>query len=227
MKHLSAVLVMVMAAAAFAAEPPAFKSNEDKASYAIGLQIARNMKAQGVPLNVEAFAKGFQVGFTGGQALLSDEEVQQTLQAFQQEMMMKQQQTLAAEGAKNREEGKTFLDANKAKAGVAELPSGLQYKVIKEGTGKKPTAESTVRVHYRGTLLDGTEFDSSIKRGQPAEFPVTGVIKGWTEALQLMQEGAKWELYIPASLAYGDQGAGGMIKPGSTLIFEVELLEVK
>lgn len=227
MKHLIAVLVMVVAAASFAAEPPAFKNNDDKASYAIGLQIARNMKAQGVPLNVEAFAQGFQAGFAGGPALLSDEELQQTLQAFQQEMMKKQRQAMAAEGAKNREEGKAFLEANKAKAGVVELPSGLQYKVAKEGTGKKPTAESTVRVHYRGTLLDGTEFDSSHKRGQPAEFPVTGVIKGWTEALQLMQEGAKWELYVPASLAYGEQGAGGMIKPGATLIFEVELLEVK
>lgn len=227
MKQLGAVLVMFIAVAAFAAEPEAFSNDQDKASYAIGVQIARNMKAQGVPLNVEAFARGFQAGFTGTPALLTDEELQRTLQAFQQEMMKRQQQAMAAEGAANREKGKAFLEANKSKEGVVELPSGLQYKVIKAGTGKKPTAESTVRVHYRGTLLDGTEFDSSFKRGQPAEFPVNGVIKGWSEALQLMQEGAKWELYIPASLAYGDQGAGGMIKPGSTLLFEVELLEVK
>ncbi len=227
MKQLGAVFVMIIAVASIAAEPPAFPNEQDKASYAIGLQIARNMKAQGVPLNVDAFARGFQAGYAGAPALLNDEELQQTLQAFQQEMMKKQQQAMAAEGAANREQGKAFLEANKGKAGVVALPSGLQYKVIKEGTGKRPTADSTVRVHYRGTLLDGTEFDSSIKRGQPAEFPVTGVIKGWTDALQLMQEGAKWELYIPASLAYGDQGAGGLIKPGATLVFEVELLEVK
>jgi FKBP-type peptidyl-prolyl cis-trans isomerase FklB len=227
MKQLGVVVVMIMAVAAVAAEPPAFPNEEAKASYAIGLQIARNMKAQGVPLNVEAFAKGFQAGYAGARPLLDDQELQQTLQAFQQEMMKKQQQAMAAESAANREKGKAFLEANKTKAGVVELPSGLQYKVIKAGTGKKPTAESIVRVHYRGTLLDGTEFDSSFKRGQPAEFPVNGVIQGWSEALQLMQEGAKWELYIPASLAYGDQGAGGVIKPGATLVFEVELLEVK
>lgn len=227
MKYLSATVMILATTVVAAAEPPAFKSDEDKASYAIGLQIARNMKAQGVPINVDAFSQGFKAGYGGGKTLLTDEEVQQTLQAFQQEMIAKQQQAMAAEGAKNREAGAAFLAANKAKAGVVELPSGLQYKVIKAGTGKKPTAESTVRVHYRGTLLDGTEFDSSYKRGQPAEFPVGGVIKGWTEALQLMQEGGKWELYIPASLAYGDQGAGGVIKPGATLIFEVELLEVK
>lgn len=228
MKCLSVVAVAVMVAAtALATQPPAFSNNEDKASYAIGLQIARNMKVQGVPLNVEAFAKGFRAGYTGEGSLLSDEELQQTLQAFQQEMMAKQQQALAAEGAKNREEEKKFLAANKTREGVVELPSGLQYKVLKAGQGKKPTSESTVRVHYRGTLLNGTEFDSSIRRGQPAEFPVNGVIRGWSEALQLMQEGSKWELYIPAALAYGDQGAGGVIKPGATLIFEVELLEVK
>ncbi|MEP0773823.1 MAG: FKBP-type peptidyl-prolyl cis-trans isomerase [Acidobacteriota bacterium] len=227
MRYPSAVVMMLATTVALAAEPPAFKSNEDKASYAIGLQIARNMKAQGVPLNVDAFSQGFKAGYADGKPLLSDEELQQTLQEFQMAMMAKQQQAMAAEGAKNREAGKAFLAANKAKQGVVELPSGLQYKVIKAGTGKKPTADSTVRVHYRGTLLDGTEFDSSYKRGEPAEFPLGGVIKGWTEALQLMQEGAKWELYIPASLAYGDQGAGGVIKPGSTLIFEVELLEVK
>ncbi len=227
MKKVGAGVVMIMAVAAIAAEPPSFSNEQDKASYAIGLQIARNMKAQGVPLNVDAFAKGFKAGYEGSQPLLSDQELQQTLQAFQQEMMQKQQQAMAAESTANREKGKAFLEANKAKAGVVELPSGLQYKVIKAGTGKKPTAESIVRVHYRGTLLDGTEFDSSFKRGQPAEFPVNGVIQGWTEALQLMQEGAKWELYIPAALAYGDQGAGGVIKPGSTLVFEVELLEVK
>ncbi len=227
MKQLGAVVIMIAAVAAIAAEPPAFSDEQDKASYAIGLQIARSMKAQGVPLNVDAFAKGFQAGYSGAPALLSDEELQRTLQAFQQEMMKKQQQAIAAESAANREKGKAFLEANKAKDGVVELPSGLQYKVIKAGTGKKPKADSTVRVHYRGRLLDGTEFDSSFKRGQPAEFPVNSVIQGWTEALQLMQEGAEWELYIPASLAYGDQGAGGMIKPGSTLIFNVELLEVK
>lgn len=227
MKQLGAWVVMSLAATAGAAQPQVFRNETEKASYAIGLQIARNLKAQGLPLDVAAFSEGFAVGFSGAPSRLTEEQLQQTLQAFQQEMMQKQQAALAAEAAKNKEEGAAFLAANKTKEGVVTLPSGLQYKVIKAGKGKKPTADSTVRVHYTGKLLDGTEFDSSIKSGQPREFPVSGVIKGWTEALQLMEEGAKWELYIPSHLAYGDQGAGRVIKPGATLVFEVELLEVK
>jgi FKBP-type peptidyl-prolyl cis-trans isomerase FklB len=141
--------------------------------------------------------------------------------------MEKQAERTKQLAEKNKKEGEAFLAANKTKEGIKTLPSGLQYKVIKEGTGKTPTAEDTVVTNYRGTLTDGTEFDSSYKRGQPATFPVKGVIPGWTEALQLMKEGSKWELFIPSNLAYGEQGAGGVIGPNAALIFEIELISVK
>jgi FKBP-type peptidyl-prolyl cis-trans isomerase FklB len=149
--------------------------------------------------------------------------MQETMAVFQKEMMAKQQEV----ATKNKKEGEAFLVENKKKQGVKTLPSGLQYKVIKEGTGKKPKLGDTVTAHYWGTLIDGTEFDSSYKRGQPANFPVSGVIPGWTEALQLMGEGAKWQLFIPSNLAYGERGAGAGIGPNATLIFEIELISVQ
>jgi FKBP-type peptidyl-prolyl cis-trans isomerase FklB len=146
---------------------------------------------------------------------------------MQKEMHDKQQAKMQEEGAANKKEGDAFLAANKSKEGVVTLPSGLQYKILKAGTGPKPTANDTVECNYRGTLINGKEFDSSYKRGQPADFPVGGVIKGWTEALQLMPVGSKWQLFVPADLAYGDRGAGADIGPGETLIFEVELMSIQ
>ena len=160
---------------------------------------------------------------SGAKPLLTEQEIQETMDAFQKEMMAKQDEV----AKKNKAEGESFLAENKKKEGIKILPSGLQYKVIKAGTGKKPKSTDTVTVHYRGTLIDGTEFDSSYKRGQIVSFPVSGVIPGWTEALQLMEAGAKWQLFIPPNLAYGERGAGGAIGPNTTLIFEVELVSTQ
>ena len=206
-------------------EAVALKTELDKVSYIIGTQIARNFKSQDIEINLEPLMWGLKDVLGGKPLALSQDEIQQVFAGFQQRMKAKQAAKMAEQAAKNLAEGKAFLDANKAKEGVKVLPSGLQYKVITEGTGATPTADDKVKTHYRGTLIDGTEFDSSYKRNQPAEFAVKGVIKGWTEALQLMKEGAKWELYVPADLAYGERGRPG-IPPNSTLIFEIELLEV-
>lgn len=203
----------------------ALKTDVDKVSYIIGTQIARNFKSQDIEVNLDSLLWGLKDGMAGKEPVLTQEEMQQIYTNFQQQMMAKQAAKRAKEAAENLTKGKAFLDQNKTKEGVKVLPSGLQYKVIKEGTGKIPSAEDRVKTHYQGTLLDGTEFDSSYKRNQPAEFAVNGVIKGWTEALQLMKEGAKWELYIPADLAYGERGRPG-IPPNSVLIFQIELLEV-
>ena len=159
--------------------------------------------------------------------LLSDKEAQEVMMTFQKEQMAKLNENARKLGEKNKKEGETFLAENKKKPGVVTLPSGLQYKILKEGTGRNPKATDTVVTHYRGTLLDGKEFDSSYKRGEPATFPLNGVIRGWTEALQLMKPGAKWQLFIPPQLAYGERGAGQDIGPNATLIFEVELIAIK
>jgi FKBP-type peptidyl-prolyl cis-trans isomerase FklB len=203
----------------------ALKTELDKVSYIIGTQIARNFKSQDIEVNLESLMWGLQDSLAGKELALGQEEMQKVYTNFQQQMRAKQMAKMAKEAAENLAKGKAFLEENKTKEGVKVLPSGLQYKVITEGTGKTPTADDKVKTHYRGTLIDGTEFDSSYKRNQPAEFPVKGVIKGWTEALQLMKEGAKWELYIPADLAYGERGRPG-IPPNSVLIFEIELLEI-
>ncbi len=197
----------------------------DKVSYAIGVQLGTNFKRQGIDIKIEKFVQGLKDATAGNKLELTEQEIQQTMMAFSQKMRAKQQEKQKADAVKNLAAGKVFLEANKKKEGVKVLPSGLQYKVIKEGTGKTPTAADKVKTHYRGRLIDGTEFDSSYKRGKPAEFGVKAVIKGWTEALQLMKEGAKWELYIPANLAYGER-ARPTIPANSTLIFEIELLEI-
>jgi len=194
------------------------KTELDKVSYVIGTQIAQNFKKQDIEINIESLMWGLKDAMAGRKLALSQDERQQVMTSFQQRIIAKQ-------AAKNLAEGMAFLEQNKAKEGVQVLPSGLQYKVIKEGTGKIPAVDDKVKTHYRGTLINGTEFDSSYKRNKPAEFPVKGVIKGWTEALQLMKEGSKWQLYIPPNLAYGERGRPS-IPPNSTLIFEVELLEV-
>jgi FKBP-type peptidyl-prolyl cis-trans isomerase FklB len=192
-------------------------------SYIIGMDMGKNLKDQSIDIDQAALARGIKDALSGGKSSLTDEEIRQTMTAFQKEMMAKSQ----ALGEKNKKEGEAFLAGNKKKQGVITLPSGLQYKVISAGKGKKPKPTDTVTVQYRGTLIDGTEFDSSYRRGQPATFPVNGVIPGWTEALGLMQEGAKWQIFVPSNLAYGEKGTGGQIGPNATLIFEVELISIQ
>ena len=210
-----------------AADATALKSEREKTSYALGVEVGNNLKRQGVDLDASLLAQGLRDALAGGTLLLGEAEVREAVMAFQKELMAKQQEAQKAVSAKAKTEGEAFLAANATKDGVVTLPSGLQYKVITAGSGASPKASDTVSVHYRGRLIDGTEFDSSYKRNEPTSFPVGGVIPGWTEALQLMKQGAKWELYVPAKLAYGDRGAGGLIPPGATLVFEVELLSIK
>ena len=198
--------------------PVLLKTEMDKVSYTIGVQLGQNFKKQGIEIKIESLMCGLKDAMAGRKLALSQDRMREVLMGFQQGMMAKQ-------AAKNLAEGMAFLEANKTKKGVKVLPSGLQYKVTKEGTGRSPVANDKVRTHYRGTFINGEEFDSSYKRNKPAEFSVSGVIKGWTEALQLMKEGGKWKLYIPPNLAYGE-GARPGIPPNSTLIFEIELLEV-
>ena len=214
----------ILALAAFAEEkPPQLKELKDRASYAIGLNVGFNMKRQNVEVSQDAFVAGFKDAMTPGkQPALTEQQVRETMMAFQKEM--EQKQTQAAE--KNAADGQKFLSDNKSKEGVKTTASGLQYKVLKEGNGAQPKSSDTVTVNYRGTLVDGTEFDSSYKRNQPATFPVSGVIKGWTEALQMMKVGSKYQLFIPPDLAYGPQ-AQREIPPNSVLIFEVELMDAK
>jgi len=219
------------ATAAKSATVLTLKTQKDKFSYALGMKtgqrMAESFSKQGVPFDPAILARGLKDGLTGGGTLLTDEEAQAAIKAVQEEIGKKQQEKVQEAGAANKKEGDAFLSANKGKEGVVTLPSSLQYKILKEGTGPKPTASDTVVCNYRGTLINGTEFDSSYKRGQPVTFPVSGVIKGWTEALQLMPVGSKWQLFIPSDLAYGDRGAGAGIGPGTTLIFEVELVSIQ
>lgn len=210
-----------------AAEKSELKNEKDKINYSVGYQVGSDLKRQGVEIKPEVLVKGVQDAIDGTEPLLSQEDMRSTLVALQKRIMAAQQEQNMKKAQENLAAGKAFLDENAKKNGVKTLPSGLQYMVIKEGTGKKPGKNDTVTVDYRGTLIDGTEFDSSFKRGQPATFQLNRVIPGWTEALQLMKEGSKWKLFIPPDLAYGERGAGGTIGPNSTLIFDVELLSVK
>jgi FKBP-type peptidyl-prolyl cis-trans isomerase len=209
------------------AAPLALKTSKEKFSYALGMKMGANLHKQSVPVDPNILARGLKDGLSGGKTLLTEEQAQAALVEVQNDLRKKQQEKMQAEGATNKKEGDAFLAANKGKEGVVTLPSGLQYKILKEGTGAKPTAGDSVVCNYRGTLINGTEFDSSYKRGQPATFPVTGVIKGWTEALQLMPVGSKWQLFIPPDLAYGERGPSPEIGSDSTLIFEVELLSIE
>ncbi len=213
--------------AAAAQSNPALPTQKDKVSYAIGMNIGTNLKRQSVDADPKLLERGLEDALGGGKTLLSEDEARATLTEFQNDMRKKQQEKMQQAGEANKKEGDAFLAANKSKEGVVTLPSGLQYKIISAGAGPKPTASDSVVCNYRGTLIDGKEFDSSYKRGQPATFPVGGVIKGWTEALQLMPVGSKWQLFVPSSLAYGERGSGGDIGPNSTLIFEVELLSIQ
>jgi FKBP-type peptidyl-prolyl cis-trans isomerase FklB len=210
-----------------AAGPVALESEEARANYSMGYQIGGDFKRQGVAFQSDALVAGIRDAIEGGEPRLSAEERRVALTELKRRIDDTEQAGRQAEAEKNLAAAQAFLDANRSKEGVTTLPSGLQYKVIQEGTGPKPSANDTVTVHYRGRLIDGTEFDSSYGRNAPASFPVNRVIKGWTEALQLMGEGAKWELYIPPDLAYGERGAGTRIPPQSALVFEVELVKAK
>ena len=203
------------------------KSQKDSVSYSIGLNIGNSFRQQSMEVDPDVLAQGIKDVLSGGKPMLTEEEAKATLNALQNRMMAKQEETMKATGEKNKKDGEAYLAENKKKDSVVTLPSGLQYKVLKMGSGKKPKADQTVSVNYRGTLIDGTEFDNSYKRGQPATFAANGVIKGWTEAIQLMPVGSKWQLFIPPNLAYGESGRGPVIPPNATLIFEVELVAIK
>ena len=203
------------------------KTQKDKLSYALGMNLGSNLHKETVEVDPAIVLRGLKDGLASGKTLLTEDEARTTLTQLQTEVRSKQQEKMKVAGEMNKKEGVEFLAANKTKEGVVILPSGLQYKILTAGTGPKPTASDTVVCNYRGTLISGGEFDSSYKRGQPASFPVNGVIKGWTEALQLMPVGSKWQLFVPAELGYGDRGAGADIGPGATLIFEVELLSIQ
>jgi FKBP-type peptidyl-prolyl cis-trans isomerase FklB len=228
MRVLLAVVVTVglVSAVCAAAEKPALKDTKDKESYSLGYQFGQHLKTQRADIDLELYVSGIRDALSGTTPQLSQDEIRATVAEFQKRLSLARQKEFKETADRNLVAGKAFLEENTKKDGVVTLPSGLQYKVLAEGSGKTPKATDSVTVHYRGSLVDGTEFDSSYKRGQPATFQVGKVVRGWTEALQLMKEGAKWQLFVPSTLAYGERGSG-RIPPNSTLIFEVELLAVK
>ncbi len=221
------VVLLLLPTAIFAQQKEGLQTMKGKVSYSIGLDIGRNMKRQSIQVDVDLLMRGVKDGLSDAKPAISDSVMQVTMAAWQKEMMAKATETQKKAGEKNKKEGDTFLAENKKKPGVVTLPSGLQYKILKEGTGPTPKATDTVVTQYRGTLINGKEFDSSYKRNQPATFPCNQVIAGWTEALQKMKVGSKWQLFVPSNLGYGENGAGGDIGPNATLIFEVELIDIK
>lgn len=226
-RWIAVVGIIFLASQVSAQESQTLKSQKEKISYIIGMDIGGNFKKQSVDIDPDILARGIKDALSGAKPQLSDQEAREVMASFEKEMRAKQEEIRKTVGEKNKVEGEKFLVENKGKEGIQTLPDGLQYKVITPGKGKKPQLTDTVIAHYRGTLIDGTEFDSSYRRGQPANFPVSGVIRGWTEALQLMGEGAKWQLFIPPNLAYGERGAGQVIGPNAVLIFEVELISIQ
>jgi FKBP-type peptidyl-prolyl cis-trans isomerase FklB len=229
MKWMAGALGVVVSAPLFAADvkAPTLETTEDKVSYSIGSDLGKNLKRQGITINAAMFAKGMEDGMRGGPLLMSEQEMKQVLSDFEKDMMNKRASEFNQKAEENKTKGETFLKENKTKEGVVTLPSGLQYKIIKAGTGVKPTKEDTVTVEYTGRLLNGEVFDSTEKAGKPVSFKLNQVIPGWTEALQLMPAGSTWEVYIPAKLAYGSRNVGGSIGPNETLIFNVHLIDVK
>lgn len=212
------------------ATPAPLTTKKDKFSYALGMNIGNTLgaqlKKQSVEVDWDLVAQGLKTTTSGGKTRLTQEEAKTVLTEMSTELQKEQQEKAKEAATKNKTEGEAFLAGNKDKEGIVTLPDGLQYKILTAGTGPKPAATDSVVCNYRGTMINGTEFDSSYKRGQPATFGVSQVIKGWTEALQLMPVGSKWQLFIPSNLAYGERGAGGEIGPDSTLIFEVELISI-
>ncbi len=208
-------------------EQPALRNQKDSLSYAVGLDIGRNLKRQSLDVNVDVVARGISDLYTGSKTVLTDSEAQSITAVLRRQVMARHAEERRAQGEKNLADGQKFLAENKAKEGVVTLPSGLQYKILKAGKGKRPGPNDSVVINYRASLIDGTEFDNTYKQGGPATFPVTGVLKGWTEALRLMPEGSTWELFIPPSLAYGERGAGQAIPPNAALIYELQLVSIK
>ncbi len=227
MRWIVTLALLVLPALASAQDASALKTEKEKLSYAMGMDLGGQLKAQSVDIDATLFAEGLKAALAGSKALMTDAEAKAAISKLQMARVAQQTAALQAASAKNKAEGDAFMTSNKTKDGVVTLASGVQYKVLSPGTGKQPTLEDTVVCQYRGTLIDGKEFDSSYKRGQPATFPVKGVIKGWTEVLQLMPVGSKWQVVIPPALAYGERGAGADIGPNATLIFEIELVAVK
>jgi FKBP-type peptidyl-prolyl cis-trans isomerase len=229
-------LAVLMVSGAAAQDTTTLSSPKDEQSYALGMDLGNQLRKMSVDLDPALFGQGLKDALSGSKTLLTEEQVRRAISELQAEVKRKvanarkgtdDKAELALLAAYNQRAGETFLAQNKTKDGVVTLPSGLQYKILKTADGKKPTEADKVECHYRGTLLDGTEFDSSYTRGQPAILPVKALIKGWTEALQLMPVGSKWQIVIPPQLAYGEQGAGGAIGPNATLIFELDLLAIK
>jgi FKBP-type peptidyl-prolyl cis-trans isomerase FklB len=248
MKRLLALLIVGVACAAIAraqdrtpdttlpgklrtvapgADAKADKSPKAIGSYGLGMNLGRSLKTDGMEIDLDSLAQGVRDGLQGVQPRYTEDELRAAFKTLQADLETKRAQREQTLGDKNKTEGEAFLAKNKSKQGVTALKSGLQYEVLRSGNGASPKAEDTVKVHYEGTLLDGTVFDSSIKRKEPAEFPVNAVIPGWTEALQLMKVGDRWRLYIPSNLAYGQKGAGGMIGPNAVLVFDVQLLDIQ
>ncbi len=230
-RNLLMVLVVmalgVVAVDVDAGEAPALNTPREKTSYAFGVDMGRNIRRLVIDIEPDAMVKGLRDALSGVKLLLTEEELNATLTALQNDLRQRQAAVVQKVAEDNKKAGEAFLAENKNKPGVVTLPDGLQYKIVQEGSGKKPAATDTVEVNYRGTLVNGTEFDSSYRRGQPATFKVTDVIPGWVEALQLMPVGSKWQLVSPSKRAYGERGAGSHIPPNSTLVFEVELLAIK
>lgn len=208
-------------------EKPKLNSKKEKLSYTIGVDFGKNIKQQKIDLDTKYIFEGMNNAMSDAKFLLTEDEMIEVMRTFQQEMVEGQQKLVDELKTKNLEEGRQFLTKNALKDGIKVLPSGLQYKIIVNGKGKKPSATDTVIAHYKGTLIDGSVFESTYDKNDPAEFPLNVLIKGWSEALQLMSEGSKWQLFIPANLGWGEKGTGQFIGPNSTVIFEVELLKIK
>lgn len=209
------------------APAPAFKTQKEKVSYAIGMEMGKGVKSQGIDVDPSILAQGLRDAMSGAKPQMSEDELKQVITGLQQEMRQKQMQMQEAAGAENKTKGDAFLAENSKKDGVVALPDGLQYKILSAGTGKKPAETDTVMCNYKGTFLDGTEFDSSAQAGKPVPFEVKNVIPGFKEVLQLMPVGSKWQVFIPSNLAYGERGAGNVIGPNATLIFEIELVSIQ
>ncbi len=226
-----AVLSFVFLASTAVAADKEIKTEKEKRSYSmgytIGTNISRDFKNQSIDVDNESLARGITDALSGQKAVLSEKEMHDAITGFQKEVMEQRAAKVKELAEKNKKEGDEFLAANKNKPGVVTLPDGLQYKILTEGTGAMPKAADKVKVNYKGTFINGTEFDSSYKRGEPAVFAVNSVIKGWTEALQLMKEGSTWQVFVPSDLAYGERGAGNVIGPNQTLIFQIELVSIE
>ncbi len=225
-KKISLVLPVFILASILTVSGQGFTDKKDKQSYGIGLDVGKNFLDSSIEIDIESFFQGFRDAYTNQKRKLTEEELTQVLEEFSKELAEKRMEKQRKAAEDNKAAGKAFLDENAKKEGVKVTESGLQYKVIQEGTGKNPTMEDQVQVHYRGTLIDGTEFDSSYSRGEPAVFGVKQVIPGWAEAIMLMKEGSKYNVVIPSDLAYGVNGAGGVIAPNSTLVFDIELIKI-